>query len=141
MNKTKNNVKNNVKKEKNNKVIIGIILAVVIVAIAVIVVVVKNQNGGVSIELDTEVWLNVGETATLKNGNDKITLKIDSDLNYVEGEEYEVPYILTVNDAEYNGTYTFATGYSIHSEPNNIPYKVSFTGIKEGSVGVMVSEK
>lgn len=131
------------KKEKvNSKLILAIVaVIVVVVIIASVVILNKGKDKGVSTELNTEVWLNVNEDATLENNGDKITLKIDSDLNYTEGTEYEVPYILTVNETEYKGTYTFATGYSIHSEPNDIPYKVSFTGIKPGSIGVRVSAK
>lgn len=133
------------KTKVNSKLILGIVAVVVIIAIIVIVVVVnsgKSDEGkSVSTDLDTEIWLNENESATLKNGDDEIKLRIDSDLNYTDGEEFEVPYVLVVNDIEYSGTYTFATGYSIHSEPNNIPYKVSFTGIQQGSVGVKVSAK
>lgn len=122
------------------------IVAVVVILIAIIVGVIlltKNKpakESSVKINLNEEIWLNVNESAKIKKDNDQITLKINSDLNYTEGSEYEVPYSLVVNDVEYTGTYTFATGYSIHSEPNNIPYKIEFVGIKQGSIGVKVIE-
>lgn len=122
------------------------IVAVVVILIAIIVgaiLLTKNKpakESSVKINLNEEIWLNVNESAKIKKDNDQITLKINSDLNYTEGSEYEVPYSLVVNDVEYTGTYTFATGYSIHSEPNNIPYKIEFVGIKQGSIGVKVIE-
>lgn len=129
----------------DKKIIIPIAIIAVIIVIAIIICVVSNKKDNTKISnisgnLNTETWLNVNQDLTLKNGEDNITLKINSDLKYEEGSEYEVPYILTINDVEYTGTYTFATGYSIHSEPNNIPYSVSFIGIEQGSIGVMVSK-
>lgn len=130
----------------NKKAILGILAAIVIIAVIIIVIVnMKNSDNGsaVSVELNTEIWLNVNEEASLKNGSDKVILKIESELNYTEGskEEFEVPYTLVVNNKEFKGVYTFATGYSIHSEPNDIPYKVSFKGIKQGAICIMISEK
>lgn len=140
----KKNTKSNT--QKMNKKTIGIIaVATIIIVVLIIICVVLNnkvsdKHSKVSGKLNTGVWLNVNQDLTFKNGEDNLTLKINSDLKYQEGAEYEVPYSLTINDIEYTGTYTFATGYSIHSEPNNIPYSVSFVGIKEGSIGVMVSK-
>lgn len=134
------------KTQKINKKTIAIIAIVaIIIVVAIVIGVILNKKGSdkpsnVSGSLNTEIWLNVNQDLTFKNGEDNITLKINSDLKYQEGAEYEVPYSITINDVEYTGTYTFATGYSIHSEPNNIPYSVSFVGIKEGSIGVMVSK-
>ena len=138
---SKENVKKNSSK-KNNKAIIAIVAVVlVIIVIVSIVAINKGKSNAVNAEIGTEVWLNVNEEATLKNNDDNITLKIDSYLNYEEGNEFKVPYTLIVNGTEYSGIYTFATGYSIHSEPNNMPYKISFTGIKQGSIGVKISER
>lgn len=133
------------KKNAKGGHIITIIAIVVILIVIIVGVILLNKNkpteeSSVKINLNEEVWLNVNESAKLKNSNDQISLKIDSDLNYTEGAEYEVPYSLVVNDVEYTGTYTFATGYSIHSEPNNIPYKIEFVGIKQGSIGIKVIE-
>ncbi len=137
-------------KSKNPKlakrILIAIAVVAVIIVVAIIIGVVSNNKkddtkvSNVSGSLNTETWLNVNQDLTLKSGEDNITLKINSDLKYQEGTEYEVPYSLTINDIEYTGTYTFATGYSIHSEPNNIPYSVNFIGIEEGTIGVMVSK-
>lgn len=134
------------KAQKLNKKTIAIIAVVAVIIVAIIIGIVLNnkkdgtKHSNISGKLNTEIWLNVNQDLTFKNGEDNITLKINSDLKYQDGAEYEVPYSITINDVEYTGTYTFATGYSIHSEPNNIPYSVSFVGIKEGSIGVMVSK-
>ena len=127
----------------SKKVILGIIVAIIVIAIVIaeIIILINKEDTTLSTGLNTEVWLGPNETVGLDNGADNIVLKVESDLNYEEGVEFEVPYILTVNDIEYKGKYTFAIGYSIHSEPNNIPYNVEFTGIETGKVGVMISEK
>lgn len=67
------------KKEKvNSKLILAIVaVIVVVVIIASVVILNKGKDKGVSTELNTEVWLNVNEDATLENNGDKITLKID----------------------------------------------------------------
>lgn len=130
----------------NVKAVVG--LLAIIVAIVVVIVLVVNMTGkggegskGTSGKLNTETVLNANGSLNIKNGDDKIVLKIQSDLNYMEGAELVIPYVLVVNDVEYEGTYTFATGYSIHSEPNDVAYKVSFLGIEQGAVKVMVSEQ
>ncbi len=126
----------------NKKTILGIIVAIVIIVVVIIeiIIFINKDDTTITSGLNTEVWLGPNETVGIDNGPDNIVLRIDSDLNYVEGEEFEVPYTLIVNEVEYKGTYRFATGYSIHSEPNNIPYKVDFTGIETGKVSVMVTE-
>ena len=126
----------------NKKTILGIIVAIVIIVVVIIeiIIFINKDDTTITSGLNTGVWLGPNETVGIDNGSDNIVLRIDSDLNYVEGEEFEVPYTLIVNEVEYKGTYRFATGYSIHSEPNNIPYKVDFTGIETGKVSVMVTE-
>jgi hypothetical protein len=140
MKKSKN--KNNTK--INKKLILSIAVAVVILVIIVVTILfVKNKvekMKNISSSLNTETWLNANQKLTITNESDTVTLSIDSELDYVEGSKFELPYTLVVNGVEYNCEYTFATGYSIQNEPNIIPYRVSFTGIKEGSVGVIVTK-
>ena len=139
----KNNKSKSSKPNKlNKKLLLGSIVVIVIIVVVIIeiVIFINKDDTTVTSGLNTEVWLGPNETVGIDNGADNIVLRIDSDLNYVEGEEFEVPYTLIVNEVEYKGTYRFATGYSIHSEPNNIPYKVDFNGIETGKVSVMVTE-
>ncbi len=140
----KNNMRNSKKTNQIDKKRLGIFALILVAIIAVVVVIVIVANSGakkIKADMGTEIWLNAGEEASLKNGEDNISLKIDSDLNYKEGEAFKLEYTLVVNDTEYKGEYTFGVGYSIHSEPNNIPYGVSFKNIENGKVSVSINEK
>ncbi len=124
-----------------NKNLLTVLAIIAVIAIIVVViVVVSSSKKGSSIQLGEEVKLTSNEVVNLKNGDDKISLVINSEIAPVEGEECKVEYTLTVNGTEYKGDYTFATGYSIHSEPTNIPYKVSFVGVELGSVTISVNQ-
>lgn len=137
---TRNSKKNN-QIDKKRLAITALIIVAIIAVIVVIIIVANSGTKKIKVDLGTETWINAREEATLKNGEDDISLKIDSDLDYKEGEAFKLEYILTVNEVEYKGEYTFGVGYSIHSEPNNIPYGVSFKNIENGKVSVSVNEK
>ena len=87
----------------SKKVILGIIVAIIVIAIVIaeIIILINKEDTTLSTGLNTEVWLGPNETVGVDNGADNIVLKVESDLNYEEGVEFEVPYILTVNDIEY----------------------------------------
>ncbi len=131
----------NRKKSKGiNKNLILVIAIIAVIAIVVAVIIGVSSKKGPSAKLGEEIQLATNEAVNFENGDDKISLVINSEIAPVEGEECKVEYTLMVNGTEYNGEYTFATGYSIHSEPTNIPYKVSFVGVEQGSVTVSVSQ-
>lgn len=131
----KQNVK--IKLNKNTLIALVAIIAVVVVIVLIATNVGKSKNS-ITAQLNEEFTLGKNGTATVSDDDTMVTFHIDSDLNYKEGEEFKIPYVITVDGVEYNGLYTFATGYSIHSEPNGMVYKVNFLGIESGSVKVML---
>ena len=128
---------NNLKVNKN-LIIVGVALIAVIVLIVVIATNAGKSNKNVTAQLNEEFTLPKNGSATIADGDTTIVFHINSDLNYKEGQEFKVPYVITVDGVEYNGLYTFATGYSIHSEPNGMMYKANFLGIENGSLKVML---
>ena len=128
---------NNLKVNKN-LIIVGVALIAVIVLIVVIATNAGKSNKNVTAQLNEEFTLQKNGSATIADGDTTIVFHINSDLNYNEGQEFKVPYVITVDGVEYNGLYTFATGYSIHSEPNGMMYKANFLGIENGSLKIML---
>lgn len=128
---------NNLKVNKN-LIIVGVALIAVIVLIVVIATNAGKSNKNVTAQLNEEFTLQKNGSATIADGDTTIVFHINSDLNYKEGQEFKVPYVITVDGVEYNGLYTFATGYSIHSEPNGMMYKANFLGIENGSLKIML---
>ena len=133
MSKKANNLKVN-----KNLIIAGVALIAVIVLIVVIATNAGKSNKNLTAQLNEEFTLQKNGSATIADGDTTIVFHINSDLNYNEGQEFKVPYVITVDGVEYNGLYTFATGYSIHSEPNGMMYKANFLGIENGSLKVML---
>lgn len=133
MSKKANNLKVN-----KNLIIAGVALIAVIVLIVVIATNAGKSNKNVTAQLNEEFTLQKNGSATIADGDTTIVFHINSDLNYKEGQEFKVPYVITVDGVEYNGLYTFATGYSIHSEPNGMMYKANFLGIENGSLKIML---
>ena len=132
---------------KNKKVIILIAIVLVIIIIACIIFFSKNGVNSVkeiSSNLGQATWLSSNESMVIDNGEDKITLVIDSDLNFdktATDYQYVVPYVLKVNDKEYSGSHTFGVGYTMHSEANDMPYNVEMSDFETGSVEVTIIEK
>lgn len=133
MSKKANNLKVN-----KNLIIAGVALMAVIVLIVVIAANAGKSNKNLTAQLNEEFTLQKNGSATIADGDTTIVFHVNSDLNYKEGQEFKVPYVITVDGVEYNGLYTFATGYSIHSEPNGMMYKANFLGIENGSLKVML---
>ena len=133
MSKKANNLKVN-----KNLIIAGVALIAVILLIVVIAANAGKSNKNLTAQLNEEFTLQKNGSATIADGDTTIVFHINSDLNYNEGQEFKVPYVITVDGVEYNGLYTFATGYSIHSEPNGMMYKANFLGIENGSLKVML---
>ncbi len=125
-------------KVNKNLIIAGVALIAVIVLIVVIATNAGKSNKNVTAQLNEEFTLQKNGSATIADGDTTIVFHINSDLNYKEGQEFKVPYVITVDGVEYNGLYTFATGYSIHSEPNGMMYKANFLGIENGSIKIML---
>lgn len=132
---------------KNKKVIILIAIVLVIVIIACIIFFSKNGVNSVkeiSSNLGQATWLSSNESMVIDNGEDKITLVIDSDLNFdktATDYQYVVPYVLKVNDKEYSGSHTFGVGYTMHSEANDMPYNVEILDFETGTIEVQITEK
>lgn len=135
MSKTKS--ANNIKLNKNSLIAIVAVIAVILVIVLIATHAGKSKND-ITAQLNEEFTLGKNGSATIVDESTKIVFHVDSDLNYKEGEEFKVPYVITVDGVEYNGLYTFATGYSIHSEPNGMIYKANFLGIENGSIKVML---
>lgn len=125
-------------KVNKNLIIAGVALIAVIVLIVVIATNAGKSNKNLTAQLNEEFTLQKNGSATIADGDTTIVFHINSDLNYKEGQEFKVPYVITVDGVEYNGLYTFATGYSIHSEPNGMMYKANFLGIENGSIKIML---
>lgn len=125
-------------KVNKNLIIASVALIAVIVLIVVIATNAGKSNKNVTAQLNEEFTLQKNGSATIADGDTTIVFHINSDLNYKEGQEFKVPYVITVDGVEYNGLYTFATGYSIHSEPNGMMYKANFLGIENGSIKIML---
>ena len=131
------------KKASNIKMNKNLLIAIVAVVAVILLIVVIAANAGKSnknltAQLNEEFTLQKNGSATIADGDTTIVFHVNSDLNYNEGQEFKVPYVITVDGVEYNGLYTFATGYSIHSEPNGMMYKANFLGIENGSLKVML---
>ena len=131
------------KKASNIKMNKNLLIAIVAVVAVILLIVVIAANAGKSnknltAQLNEEFTLQKNGSATITDGDTTIVFHVNSDLNYKEGQEFKVPYVITVDGVEYNGLYTFATGYSIHSEPNGMMYKANFLGIENGSLKVML---
>lgn len=132
-----------------NKKFLMIVLAVIAIVLVIVGIVKLTGNKGEKIntlkgELNQEIWMKADEVLIIKDGDNQLKLAVDSDLNFDKNAEeytYEVPYTLTVNDQEYVGNHTFAVGYSIHSEDNNMPYKVNMKDFENGSLQVVISVK
>ena len=128
-------------KTKSNKKMIILVCAIVVALIAVCIIIAKNTSKNsdtINVALNEEFTLNKYGSATLEDDGSKVVFTIDSNLNYKEGEEFKVPYKITVNDVEYSGEYTFGNGYSVHNETNNMTYKVNFIGIEKGTIRAMI---
>ena len=130
--------------QKNNKSMAVIIGIVAVIAIIVIVLIVKGgkKNSEVTANLNEAQWMGVNQTLRLIDGSNKITFKVkaDQELVKVEGDyEYEVSYVLTVNDEEYTGTHKFGNGYSVHNENNGIPYNIDLIDFEDNKVQVSFS--
>ena len=130
--------------QKNNKSMAVIIGIVAVIAIIVIVLIVKGgkKNSEVTANLNEAQWMGVNQTLRLIDGSNKITFKVkaDQELVKVDGDyEYEVSYVLTVNDQEYTGTHKFGNGYSVHNENNGIPYNIDLIDFEDNKVQVSFS--
>ena len=130
--------------QKNNKSMPVIIGIVAVIAIIVIVLIVKGgkKNSEVTANLNEAQWMGVNQTLRLIDGSNKITFKVkaDQELVKVDGDyEYEVSYVLTVNDEEYTGTHKFGNGYSVHNENNGIPYNIDLIDFEDNKVQVSFS--
>ena len=130
--------------QKNNKSMAVIIGIVVVITIIVIVLIVKGgkKNSEVTANLNEAQWMGVNQTLRLIDGSNKITFKVkaDQELVKVDGDyEYEVSYVLTVNDQEYTGTHKFGNGYSVHNENNGIPYNIDLIDFEDNKVQVSFS--
>lgn len=130
--------------QKNNKSMAVIIGIVVVITIIVIVLIVKGgkKNSEVTANLNEAQWMGVNQTLRLIDGSNKITFKVkaDQELVKVDGDyEYEVSYVLTVNDEEYTGTHKFGNGYSVHNENNGIPYNIDLIDFEDNKVQVSFS--
>ena len=130
--------------QKNNKSMAVIIGIVAVIAIIVIVLIVRGgkKNSEVTANLNEAQWMGVNQTLRLIDGSNKITFKVkaDQELVKVEGDyEYEVSYVLTVNDQEYTGTHKFGNGYSVHNENNGIPYNIDLIDFEDNKVQVSFS--
>lgn len=130
--------------QKNNKSMAVIIGIVAVIAIIVIVLIVKGgkKNSEVTANLNEAQWMGVNQTLRLIDGSNKITFKVkaDQELVKVDGDyEYEVSYVLTVNDEEYTGTHKFGNGYSVHNENNGIPYNIDLIDFEDNKVQVSFS--
>lgn len=130
--------------QKNNKSIAVIIGVVAVIAIIVIILIVRGgkKNSEVTANLNEAQWMGVDQTLRLIDGSNKITFKVkaDQELVKVEGDyEYEVSYVLTVNDQEYTGTHKFGNGYSVHNENNGIPYNIDLIDFEDNKVQVSFS--
>lgn len=135
-------------KGKNNKFKIIIALVVIVVLVVGGVLIYKSVKGSNTIEstLGQEIWLKAGESLKVQDGDNTLILTIDSDLNFDKSSEdynngYEVPYALTVNGTEYLGSHTFSNGYSVHSEDNDMPYKVKMIDFENGTIQVAINNK
>lgn len=130
--------------QKNNKSMAVIIGIVAVIAIIVIVLIVRGgkKNSEVTANLNEAQWMGVNQTLRLIDGSNKITFKVkaDQELVKVDGDyEYEVSYVLTVNDEEYTGTHKFGNGYSVHNENNGIPYNIDLIDFEDNKVQVSFS--
>lgn len=130
--------------QKNNKSMAVIIGVVAVIAIIVIILIVRGgkKNSEVTANLNEAQWMGVDQTLRLIDGSNKITFKVkaDQELVKVEGDyEYEVSYVLTVNDQEYTGTHKFGNGYSVHNENNGIPYNIDLIDFEDNKVQVSFS--
>ena len=130
------------KKQKlsfNSNMIITVLAVIVVVAIIAIIAINAGKHGkNITAQLNEEFTLNKNGSATIVDGDQKIVISIKSDLNYVEGQDLKIPYVISVNGVDYNGSYTFSDGYAIHSEPNGMIYKANFNLIEKGAVTIMM---
>ena len=130
------------KKQKlsfNSNMIITVLAVIVVVAIIAIIAINAGKHGkNITAQLNEEFTLNKNGSATIVDGDQKIVISIKSDLNYVEGQDLKIPYVISVNGVDYNGSYTFADGYAIHSEPNGMIYIANFNLIEKGAVTIMM---
>ena len=133
--------KQNVKKD--NKGLVVIIGIIAIIAIIVIVLLVKNgKHSEVTANLGEAQWMDVNQTLRLIDGSNKITFKVSTDQDLIKVEdnyEYEVSYVLTVNDVEYTGTHKFGNGYAVHNENNGIPYNIDMMDFDNNKIQVSFS--
>lgn len=133
---------------KKNKDVVKIIIAVVVLALVIVgVCLLVNSNkslADVETTIGESVWLEAGQSLAVRDGDNTIVLTFDSDLNFdkeAESYSYKVPYVLKVNDVEYQGSHTFSRGYSIHSEDNNMPYQVGMLDFETGKLQVVIRNK
>ncbi|MBO5476582.1 MAG: hypothetical protein J6A15_02360 [Clostridia bacterium] len=131
-------------KKKNNIVKIVVAIILVVAVVGGILLVVNRAPEGVQSTIGEKVWLEAHQDLAVEDAGNKIVLKIDSDLDFdktAESYSYEVPYVLEVNDIEYNGTHTFSKGYAIHSEDNDMPYQVGILDFETGKIQVIIKNK
>lgn len=123
----------------DNNMLIVILAVIAIVAIIAAIAINAGKHGkNITAQLGEEFTLNKNGSVVVTDGDEKITLSIKSDLNYTEGEDFKIPYVISVGGVDYSGSYTFADGYALHSAPNSIDYSANFKSIEKGAVTLMI---
>lgn len=131
------------KESRNGKVfLITIVAAVIIIAVIAFIVGGVKNNKEITVNIDEAVWMDVNQTLKVTDGSNKISFKVSTDQELVksnENYEYEIKYVLTVNDVEYTGSHKFGNGYSVHNENNGIPYNIDIMDFEDNKIQVSFS--
>ena len=145
--------------KRNTLIIIGALVIISLVIVLIVFTIINKQeekNGNnvnliptvSEIELNSKQYINQLEKVKIKGTNDTIMITKKVKWEVPEHEEsatvsfdISVPYTITVDDQEYNGTYQLGISAS-KAIDNNPKYNFKVTNLtKNGDIEVLISYK
>ena len=145
--------------KRNTLIIIGALVIISLVIVLIVFTIINKQedkkgdNGNPiptvsEIELNSKQYINQLEKIKIKGTNDTLTITKQVKWQVPEHKEGEtvsfvisVPYTITIDGKEYEGTYQLGSSTS-KSEDNNPKYDFQVTNLtKNGDIEVLISNK
>ncbi len=127
---------------KDKKVIIGtIVILIVIAVVSIVAIKLKSKDEFNGVIFGEEFKIGTGEEVELENN---VRFQVLTDINFdftLPDYEYEVKYVLKVEDKEYKGSVVFYPDRSVRNEVIGMPYQVIVTGCEDSKLKVIVKQK
>lgn len=139
---------------KNFKIFIIVIIILIILIIGLFLLnnyIKKNNNVNnqkidtvEKVELGKEVWINSLKKVFINDSSDyiEITESVKFSSNLKGSFSIAIPYIIHVNDLDYNGEYILGSGLNNEGKDDNPIYNLQIINItKDGLIKILVTNK